>query len=225
MLLKSVSPYSALFKISSRPSDLVPAKRAYSDHQIDFGLLSKHTKKLKSWIKPKYSKEINSKSNQVFFNHFFLNVLDLKSSSLPIIPTIWAVTTLWWLISGSKHEQQVFFFNFSFQLVTLYVTSNMFALTLELFKTLTNFEVWNWRNFIFIKNGFSGPANFHIKFEYLEKHYLIISNSVIRIIFYSVLTNGSDWCVSVEFEYVQFCISSMYNSLLSKLEIWNYRGL
>ena len=61
----SVSPYSALLKISSRPSDLVPAKRAYSDHQIDFGLLSKHTKKLKSWIKPKYSKEINSKSDWV----------------------------------------------------------------------------------------------------------------------------------------------------------------
>ena len=126
---------------------------------------------------------------------------------------------------GQNMNNKYFFFNFSFQLVTLYVTSNMFALTLELFKTLTNFEVWNWRNFIFIKNGFSGPANFHIKFKYLEKHYLIISNSVIRIIFYSVLTNGSDWCVSVEFEYVQFCISSMYNSLLSKLEIWNYRGL
>ena len=61
----SVSPYSALLKISSRPSDLVPAKRAYSDHQIDFGLLSKHTKKLKSWIKLKYSKEIYSKSDWV----------------------------------------------------------------------------------------------------------------------------------------------------------------
>ena len=66
MLLKSVSPYSALFKISSRASDLVPAKRAYSDHQIDFGLQQKHTKKLKSWIKPKYSEEINSKTDQVF---------------------------------------------------------------------------------------------------------------------------------------------------------------